>query len=226
MHATATIEARLPKVAASSHGSPYQFAAWLVDLDGTLYHQAFVRAMMAAELVLWGRSAIKILTAFRREQERMRADRPPGVNDPFQRQIERTAERLAIRESDVAAVVDRWMIERPGRWLRICRRRTFLSAVAEYRTRGGKTAIVSDYPARRKLAALRAEALFDVIVACGEPGCTTELKPNPLGLTRAAEQLGVRPVDCLVIGDRPTVDGEAARRAGMAFRHVNNRWHC
>ena len=34
--------------------SPFEFAAWLVDLDGTLYFQNPVRAMMAMELALAG----------------------------------------------------------------------------------------------------------------------------------------------------------------------------
>jgi beta-phosphoglucomutase-like phosphatase (HAD superfamily) len=36
----------------------------------------------------------------------------------------------------------------------------------------------------------------------------------------AAERLEVEPAACLVIGDRDDADGEAARAAGMAFRHI------
>ena len=83
---------------------------------------------------------------------------------------------------------------------------------------GGRTAVVSDYPARKKLAALGEPELFEVVVASGEPGGPKRLKPDPEGYLRAAEALGVRPERCLVIGDRDDADGAAARAAGMQFR--------
>jgi HAD superfamily hydrolase (TIGR01549 family) len=62
--------------------------------------------------------------------------------------------------------------------------------------------------------------LFDVVIASGEPSGPPRLKPAPDGYLLAAERLGVVPAGCLVIGDRDDTDGEAARRAGMAFRRV------
>ena len=203
---------------------PRDFSAWLVDLDGTLYRQAAVRAMMALELTLWGRSAIKTLHTFRHEQERLRGAELPRGADPFELQIERAAQRLGVPATSVAAVVDQWMFDRPGRWLRMFRRRGFLAVISQYQAAGGRTALVSDYPARRKLAAIGVAGLFDVVVACGEPGGPATLKPQPDGLLLAAAQLQVVPTDCLVIGDRADADGEAARRAGMVFRHVTNGW--
>ena len=96
--------------------------------------------------------------------------------------------------------------------------------IAQHRSRGGKTAVVSDYPARRKLAAMGIAELFDAVIASGEPGGPHQLKPNPAGFRLAAEQLSTPPGQCLVIGDRADADGEAARRAGMAFHHVASRW--
>jgi FMN phosphatase YigB (HAD superfamily) len=180
--------------------------------------------MMAIELLLKGRSSIKTLQTFRHEQERLRSEDPPFHTDPFQLQIERTAQLLNLPPNDVSAVVERWMFIQPGRWLRIFRRRRLLQAVADFRHGGGKTAVVSDYPARRKLTAMTVVDLFDAVVACGETGGPNGLKPCPHGLLLAAKQLNVSPNDCLVIGDRSTVDGEAARAAGMDFRHVNSRW--
>ncbi len=203
---------------------PFQFAAWLVDLDGTLYHHKLVRAMMALELGLWGRPAIRTLRTFRREQERLRRLEPACNSDPFALQIRRTAEQLSAPESAVMAVVNDWMIERPGKWLRVFRRRKLLAAITRFRTQGGRTALVSDYPARRKLASLNVESLFDAVVACGEPGGPAQLKPNPAGFLLAAEQLRTQPEHCLVIGDRDDADGGAARLAGMAFQHVSARW--
>jgi HAD superfamily hydrolase (TIGR01509 family) len=112
------------------------------------------------------------------------------------------------------------MIERPAKWLPLFRRRELLAEIDAFRARGGRTALVSDYPARRKLEALGASRLFDVVVASGEPDGPPRLKPHPGGMLRAAAALGVTPARCLVLGDRPDADGKAANAAGMAFRHV------
>ena len=192
--------------------------ALLVDLDGTLYAQAPVRLAMAAELSLLGWSALRILRRFRHEQEALRALELEG--DPFALQLERTAAALGESPAAVEALVQAWMIERPGKWLSLFRRRALLEEIRAFRAAGGRTALVSDYPARKKLAALGAAPLFEVIVASGEPAGPTRLKPHPSGVLRAAAALGVDPARCLVIGDRADADGAAARTAGMAFRQV------
>jgi beta-phosphoglucomutase-like phosphatase (HAD superfamily) len=116
--------------------------------------------------------------------------------------------------------VETWMIERPGKWLRWFRRRRLLAAIAAFRGGGGRTALVSDYPARKKLARMEVAHLFDAVVANGEPGEAGRLKPDPAGFLAAAQRLGVAPAACLVIGDRDDADGAAARRAGMDYQAV------
>jgi len=194
--------------------------AWLVDLDGTLYHALPVKLAVAAELALFGRAVVHELRAFRREHERLRVEQPDGVGDAFALQLERTARACGVPPAALEPAVREWMLERPGRWLALARRRRLLAELAQFRRAGGLAALVSDYPARAKLRALGAEALFDAVVAAGEPGGPGRLKPAPDGLLLAAAKLGVAPSACLVIGDRDDADGEAARRAGMAFRRV------
>jgi FMN phosphatase YigB (HAD superfamily) len=193
-------------------------AAWLVDLDGTLYAQQPVRLAMAAELALLGWTSIRTLSRFRREQEALRGLELDG--DPFALQVARTAHALGKSTSDVEALVRDWMIERPAKWLPLFRRRALLEEIRAFRAAGGRTALVSDYPARRKLEALGATPLFEVIVASGEPDGPLRLKPHPSGFLQAAAALGVAPAQCLVIGDRTDADGLAAQSAGMAFRRV------
>ncbi len=89
-----------------------------------------------------------------------------------------------------------------------------------FKAKGGRTALVSDYPAQRKLDALGCRELFDVIVANGEKNGPRRLKPDPEGYLLAAKLLEVAPAVCLVIGDRDDADGAAARAAGMGFRLV------
>jgi HAD superfamily hydrolase (TIGR01549 family) len=159
-----------------------------------------------------------VLRRFRQEHERVRELGLEG--DPFALQIQRTAEALGRSEGDVEGHVRRWMIERPGRWLSRFRRQALLAEIIEFRGAGGRTALVSDYPARSKLEALGASDLFDTVVASGEPGGPRRLKPHPEGYLLAAARLEVEPSACLVIGDRDDADGEAARAAGMAFRRI------
>ena len=199
--------------------TPAGARAWLVDLDGTLYHAAPVKLAMAAELALGGLRVAPWLRRFRAEHERVRVDET-HEGDPFARQIARAALELEVEPATLLGVVDEWMHRRPGKWLRRARRRGFFAELVRVRAGGGKTALVSDYPARVKLAALGAESLFDHVVAAGEPGGPARLKPAPDGYLAAAARLGVTAGECLVIGDRDDADGEAARRAGMAFRRI------
>lgn len=203
---------------------PRDFAAWLLDLDGTLYRQRPVRLMMACELVFRGRRDVRLLREFRREHERLHLEELLDTANPFEVQLQRAANRCGIDPTLAAETINRWMIERPGKWLQRFRRKTLIDQISQYRLQGGRTAVVSDYPARKKLAAMGIDSLFDVVIASGEPDGPNRLKPNPAGLLMAAEKLQIAPSDCLVIGDRWDVDGAAAQNAGMRFLHVASRW--
>jgi HAD superfamily hydrolase (TIGR01549 family) len=194
--------------------------AWLVDLDGTLYAGRPVKLALAAELALQGLRAVQTLRRFRSEHEHLRRTQAEPSSSPYRLQLERTAEALGVDAVVVEAQVREWMIERPGKWLRRFRRRALLAELEAFRASGGRLALVSDYPARRKLEALGCSALFEFVVANGEEGGPSWLKPHPDGFLRACEQLRVAPGRCLVLGDRHDADGEGARRAGMAFRRV------
>jgi HAD superfamily hydrolase (TIGR01549 family) len=194
-----------------------RYQAWLVDLDGTLYRQAPVKLAMALELMLFGWGSIKTLRTFRHAHEELRLLTDGGSQDksPFEHQLELAARTLGHEASDVERHVREWMFERPLKWVARAKRQALLSALSDYRAGGGKTALVSDYPATGKLRALGAHALFDAVVSNGEPGGPRRLKPDPEGYLSAAKQLGVSPERCLVIGDRDDADGQAARNAGM-----------
>ncbi len=196
--------------------------AWLVDLDGTLYHQRPVQLLMGVWLLAAAPGAVRAIRAFRRAHEELRGQ-GSETQDPWRAQLERAAGACELAPEALETLVRRWMVERPARRLFPFRRRDLLAEIAAFRAAGGKTALVSDYPARAKLAGLRAEHLFDVVVANGEPGGPPRLKPEPDGYLAAAARLGIPPGRCLVIGDRPDADGEAARRAGMGFRQIGGR---
>ena len=216
-----TLESRYQGIVADA-----QYDAWLVDLDGTLYTQRWVRLAMAAELLLFGWGALATLRRFRHEQEAQRAELIAGQalaaahTSPFAAQLERTAKALAIPVEQVEKVVQDWMFVRPRKWIRRFLNTSLLAEIRAFKAQGGKTALVSDYPARRKIEALGSPGLFDVIVASGEENGPRQLKPDPEGFLRAAELLQAEPTRCLVIGDRDDADGAAARAAKMGFRLV------
>lgn len=199
--------------------------AWLCDLDGTLYRPRGVKWVMAAELALTGLWDVKAISVFRQQHERLRKEYASGKLDtsdlsPFELQLRRSADTLGISEADLHQKVQRWMIQRPGRWLRYFRRDALIEEIREFKNSGGRTGIVSDYPARDKLVALGVLELFDVVIASGEEPGPRALKPDPSGFLLAAEKLGVAPEHCLVLGDRVDADGAAAAAARMSFRHV------
>lgn len=194
--------------------------AWLVDLDGTLYRAGWLKLAMCAELLFWGPRSISVVRTFRREHERLRKELVDPVDSPYEEQLQRAARRLDLDPLVVQSTIECWMIRRPRKWVRLFRRRRLLADIAAFRQQGGRTALVSDYPAGQKLIALGAAALFETVVANGETDGPRRLKPWPDGYLLAAERLGIPPGQCLVLGDRESVDGEAARRAGMLFRKI------
>ncbi len=197
-----------------------RYRAWLVDLDGTLYHQHLVRLAMGAELLFGHWRVIPLLQAFRVAQENMRQEAGRTFNCPYHGQVERVAEQFGTTAEHVRSTVQYWMVQRPLKWLRLFRRRQLIAEIGSFHRRGGRTAVVSDYPAAKKLTALGADSIFDVVVANGEVQGAYRLKPWPDGFLLAASQLGVSPEECLVLGDRDDTDGEAARRAKMSFELV------
>ncbi|HVY30021.1 MAG TPA: HAD family hydrolase [Polyangiaceae bacterium] len=200
-----------------------RYQAWLVDLDGTLYRPMPVKLAMAAELLLFGWGSIATLRTFRQAHEELRQLSQGATLEttPFERQLELAARKLGSETTVVERHVNEWMFERPLKWVARAKRQGLLTALADYRASGGKTALVSDYPATAKLRALDAHTLFDTVVSNGEPGGPRRLKPDPEGYLAAAERLGIAPQHCLVIGDRDDADGQAARNAGMAVAIIH-----
>jgi FMN phosphatase YigB (HAD superfamily) len=194
-------------------------AAWLIDLDGTLYRPVPVKIAMACELLLCGRRALPIVRAFRRAHEEVRGDGGHS-KDPYLRQIACAATSCGADAGAVGALVDEWLIRRAAKWIAVFRRRRLIRRVRHFKAAGGRVAIVSDYPALKKLAALACLDIADAVVASGEADSPSQLKPNPEGYLKAAALLGVAPGECLIIGDRKDTDGAAASRAGMRFEQV------
>ena len=148
------------------------------------------------------------LRAYRQAQEALRAGGIPSS------QLEVACLRTGADPEWAAAVVEEWVDSRPLSLLGPAiypGLRDFLRAA---RGAGVRLALFSDYPARRKLAALGLESSFDVVCCASDPDISA-FKPSPEGLLRALWRLDVPPGEAVYVGDRPEVDAEAARRANM-----------
>ena len=91
--------------------------------------------------------------------------------------------------------------------------------------RGIKFSILSDYPLLKdRMAAIGLDSnsvsLAHGLFSSGEFGC---VKPAPRPFLEIAESMGVKPEECLVVGDRDDTDGEGARCAGMKFVQIKTR---
>ena len=192
------------------------YRAVIFDVDGTLYDQSRLRAIMAGMLLLHGLFQphrlidLKIIKTFRTFREG--ATLAPEDFSTYQYQV--VADKLSVTFDDVKSVIEKWMYRMPLPYLRFCRDEKLLTIIRRIRSHGVTTIAYSDYPAVDKLAALGLEMDFvfsatDTLINC--------LKPNPMGLTAILNQLSLSPKDCLFIGDRDEKDGLCARQVGMDF---------
>ncbi len=155
------------------------------------------------------RAALRILGAYRRLRERLGDAETPEFETAL---IAQTAAAAAMPPDAVRDVVDEWIGRRPLAYLAPCRYPGLDALFAALRRQGKTIAVLSDYPARDKLAALGLAA--DIVVSAADPG-VGRLKPHPRGLQLLLKQAGVAPSAAVLIGDRPDRDGECARRAGV-----------
>jgi FMN phosphatase YigB (HAD superfamily) len=192
--------------------------AVIFDLDGTLYHQKPVRRAMLARLLrahllrpFEGYRTIRFLSAYRRAQEELRNE---SAADAANRQLLHACERARFDSALAPAIVGRWMEREPLDLLRIHRRAGLVEILQNLRDAGIRLALLSDYPATRKLEALGIAHLFEIVVSAQDPEVGA-FKPSPLGLEVTLRRLGVQPGAALYVGDRPDVDSAAARAAGI-----------
>ena len=93
-------------------------------------------------------------------------------------------------------------------------------ALADLRRRGYRLGVITNWDpsARGLLAARGLDGFFEEVVVSCEVGCE---KPDRRIFELAAGAAGVRPAECLYVGDNYYVDTVGARAAGMASLVVN-----
>src|SRR5436190_18323418 len=174
----------------------------LFDLDGTLYRQRPMRALMAAELgmlaisrplrapVIW-----RVLSEFRKAQESLRAT---PSNRQAADQIDVAARRTGMPVDPVEAIVAEWMIARPLKHLPHCRAEGLVPLLDFLSRTGVKLGVLSDYPADLKLKALGIGGRFSVVLSATDPE-VGRFKPDPRGFLAAAARWQLDPSEALVV---------------------------
>lgn len=86
------------------------------------------------------------------------------------------------------------------------------------RQKGYKLGIITDTDGTRGIKRMRLNQLdivkiFDVVVISGEE--TPKPKPDPAPFLLAAGKLGVKPKECVFVGDKPFTDIDGGNAAGM-----------
>lgn len=198
--------------------APDQIRAVLFDLDGTLYRQRPLRALMAMELMtlpftapLLASRRLKALRAYRGAQESLRRHASPA-SAKDQILIAATASGLPVE--DVDALVTEWMLQRPLKYLQYCRAPGLPPFLDRLEAQGVLAGVLSDYPAEAKLDALRLANRFSPVLCSTDPEVGA-FKPSPRGYLRACEIWNLSPAEVLFVGDRPDVDAAGAAAAGM-----------
>ncbi len=85
--------------------------------------------------------------------------------------------------------------------------------------KGYRLGIITDTDGTAGIKKMRLQRLdivryFDAIVIAGED--TPKTKPDPGPYLMVAKQLGVKPAECVFVGDKPFTDVDGGRAAGMA----------
>jgi HAD superfamily hydrolase (TIGR01549 family) len=194
----------------------------LFDVDGTLYRQGPLRALMTCELTAWvvnsgsfsrSRDLARILRTFRAVREELRA--AGSSEDRLETaQFARTAARVARDEHAVRQIVEEWIFQRPHKHMRWTRRGGVIRLLTRLAEREIQTGVLSDYPSRDKLRALGLADRFSVVLCTTDPDINA-FKPHPRGFLRACEIWGLTPQEVVYVGDRPEVDAVGAAAAGL-----------
>ena len=206
--------------------------AIIFDVDGTLYDAPSLRRAISGRLIssLWNQPltairTVRLLRNFRAAQEQMRKERK-ACPDLWLTQIEYAMRRSGGTSEWASAVIQRWMQEEPLPLLQRCVRPGIVSLLQHCADRSIRMAALSDYPAEAKLVAMNLRHFFSVVL-CAQDKDIQRFKPDPLGLSRTIERLGVSPESAIYVGDRRDVDFVAAQAVGLRCVLLPKRfWKC
>jgi HAD superfamily hydrolase (TIGR01509 family) len=215
---------------ASPFAANQRIRAVLFDLDGTLYLQNRMRALMAAELLTLAvrnpfaaPRRLRALSEYRKTQERLRRENAAASDvSSSGDQIGVAAARAGISSAELQSLVDEWMLERPLKYLSFCRAPGLVPLLEFFDRMQLPMGVLSDYPPAAKLRALGLADRFSLVLCSTDPEIGV-FKPHPRGFLAACDRWGLRPREVLMVGDRADVDAAGAAAAGMPCVVIGKR---
>lgn len=201
--------------------------AVLFDLDGTLYDERAVRRAMLPRLALGallggGPRLLRTVQAYRTAREELRGHKFPTGDVLAEAHRVLASERARVAGGELTRVTEDWLEKRPLRAVGRAARPGLRELFQWLGASGVRVGVFSDHPVEGKLEALGVRELVNCHRSAFSPDVGA-FKPAPEGFLRLAQDLGLEPEKCWVVGDRDDCDGAAADAAGMRFLLVGNR---
>ena len=194
--------------------------AVLFDVDGTLYQQPPMRALMSLELSSLLTSParfpgrLRALAAYRKAQEALRASWEGRHDSLGSAQLEMASQKADVPRDEVERLVESWIHFRPLKYLRFCRAKGLTPLLDHLERSNVRMGVLSDYPAAKKLEALGIRERFSPVLCATDPEINA-FKPHPKGFLRACELWRLKPAEVLMVGDRADADAAGAAAAGL-----------
>lgn len=215
-----------------------KYKLMLLDMDGTLYYQRKMQILMGLEMVgfaichpasLWKLRTISVFRKIREaagdewaENEKNRVKTADeGKEGLLYKHFEKTAEKMGKTTEEVAHVIEEWMFKRPLKHMSACRDSFLCEKVAEWRNKGKKVVVYSDYPAKEKCNAL---GIMPDGVYSSEQENIGKMKPSAKAVEVIAEDFSMEKEAMLAVGDRYSKDGKMAEYAGIDYL-ILEKWY-
>lgn len=203
-----------------------EYKAVIFDVDGTLYSQPRLRLYMLRRLLTYyichptKLKELMILKIYRSSRERWQTIAPELQETIDQdttlenAQYAYVAKRTNTSVSYVKQLVLYWLHTSPLSYLAKCKDSALIDIIALLQDHSITVAIYSDYPSVDKLKALNIHPDYNFSSSDEEINC---MKPSEEAMKTILSALHTEPDSTLMIGDRFSKDGIAAKNMGMDF---------
>ncbi len=186
----------------------------IFDMDGTLYSQAKLRALMSMRLAMHtlrtrNLETVRVLRAFRTTRRGL--SNSPDTEFLVE-QYRRTAVHCACEPEEVQEIVEHWMHSKSLSSLKVCMFPGVRNLFDGLRQHHKRIAVFSDFPAALKLEVLGLQV--DWVVSSEDPD-VARLKPNSAGFGKILELSKASSEQCIAIGNRVDHDWAAAKELGI-----------
>lgn len=196
------------------------FETMIVDVDGTLYRLFPLRFRMAvmitADLLLHpGKLPLfRALIYFRKIRKK-----PEYLNAGMEKQVHYSADKYGQKYEKTYDYICRWLFEKPLDVIPEYKYESILKFVNDFKRKGKKIVVYSDYPAEDKLSVLGLQ--YDLVFYPGS-GIPDVLKPSRDVMRAIVDSIGTEPEKVLYIGDDIDKDGVSAEFIGTAYMDVGD----